>query len=97
MLAADEVATESAPEFYQVQAFLYFSDENVSKYDFRTKSLDTAIDLMVAITGRPAYKDDQVSMSLTIGVLTWSADAIGSKRAELKLRECLDIYNWKIQ
>lgn len=97
MMAEDEITGETSPEFYKVEGFVYFTDENMSKYDFRTKSLDTAMDIMVALVNRPAHKHSSVSISLTIGLVNFSGEAVGAKGAEMTIAQCLSLANWEIQ
>jgi hypothetical protein len=95
MQAVSEISSEHEPEYFKIEAFIYFNEEETPKYDFRTKSLDTAIDLLVGIVNRPMHRNSSASILLTIGVLEWSCDATGAQKVEDRLEECLDIMNWK--
>lgn len=94
MLAANESNSEHDPEDYKVAVFMYITDDTMPKYDFRAKSIDTAMDLIIGIANRPAYKNSSISVSITIGIINYSFDATGAARTEEKLRAALDLTNW---
>jgi hypothetical protein len=92
MMSVDENATEDSLELYRIQGFIYFDDEESSKYDFRTKSLDTAMDLLVSISQRPAYENLMAHISLTIGDLNFSLD---TRDVEAEISGAVDLTKWK--
>lgn len=97
MLSKDEISRDKDTAKYQLAVFLWFGGtEDCPKYDFRCKSIDTALDLVIGLASRPAYKNQSYELSISIGVLYWSQNG-NTNRIEDDVRLCLDLTNWQIE